>query len=139
MYKKTITYVDFDDVERTEDFYFNLTKSELMEMDFSATGGMEKLIKNVINTQDSKRIMEIFKEIILKSYGEKSLDGKRFVKTRDGHKLADDFAETSAYDTLFMELATNDKAATDFITGIIPKNLSTELNISKNDPKMIIE
>ncbi len=133
MYKKTITYVDFDDVERTEDYYFNLTKSELMEMDFSATGGMEKMIKSVIAAQDSKRIMEIFKEIILKSYGEKSLDGKRFIKVRDGHRLADDFAETGAYDALFMELATNDKSATEFITGIIPQSLAVELNNSKGE------
>lgn len=127
MFKKTITYTDYDDVERTEDYYFNLTKSELMEMDFSATGGMEKMIKSIIAAQDTKRIMEIFKDIILRAYGEKSLDGKRFIKVRDGHKLADDFAETGAYDALFMELATNDKAATEFINGIIPRALAQEL------------
>lgn len=137
MFKKTITYVDFDDVERTEDYYFNLTKSELMEMDFSATGGMEKMIKSIIAAQDAKRIMEIFKDIILKSYGEKSLDGKRFIKTRDGHRLADDFAETGAYDALFMELATDDKAATEFITNIIPQSLAKELNEQKSDLKAL--
>ena len=127
MIKKTITYVDFDDVERTEDHYFNLTKSELMEMDFSATGGMDRMIRNIIDAKDTKRLIELFKDIILKSYGEKSLDGKSFVKVRDGHKLADDFAQTSAYDALFMELATDDKAATEFITGVIPKKLAEDL------------
>lgn len=132
MLKKTITYTDFDDVERTEDFFFNLTKSELMEMDFSATGGMERMIRKIIDAQDTKRIIEVFKDIILKSYGEKSLDGKQFVKVRDGHKLADDFAQTGAYDALFMELATDDKAATEFITGVIPRNIAKELNDSNS-------
>jgi len=132
MYKKTISYTDYDDIERSEDYYFNLSKSELMEMDFSATGGMEKLIRSVIATRDTKRIMEIFKDIILRAYGEKSLDGKRFIKVRDGHRLADDFAETGAFDALFIELATNDKAATEFINGIIPKALADEI-ASKED------
>ena len=132
MYKKTMSYTDYDDVERSEDYYFNLSKSELMEMDFSATGGMEKLIRSVIATRDTKRIMEIFKDIILRAYGEKSLDGKRFIKVRDGHRLADDFAETGAFDALFIELATNDKAATEFINGIIPKALADEI-ASKED------
>lgn len=127
MIKKTITYTDFDDVERTEDFYFNLTKSELMELDLMASGGMARMINNIIAAQDTKRIVEIFKDIILKSYGEKSLDGKHFIKVRDGHRLADDFAQTGAYDALFMELATNDKAATEFINGVIPKSLANEL------------
>lgn len=120
MIKKTITYTDFDDNERTEDFWFNLTKSELMEMDFSQTGGMEKLIQSIVDAQDTKRIIEIFKDIVLKSYGEKTLDGRGFIKVRDGHKLADEFSQTAAYDTLFMELATNDKAAAEFINGVIP-------------------
>ena len=131
MYKKTITYVDFDDIERTEEHYFNLTKSELMEMDFNTTGGMEKMIKNIISTRDTKRIIEIFKEIILKSYGEKSLDGKRFIKTRDGHKLADDFSETAAFDALFMELATNEESASTFINSIIPKSMASEIASAK--------
>lgn len=133
MYKKTITYTDFDDVERTEDFYFNLSKSELMEMDFSATGGMEKLIRSIIAAQDTKRIMEIFKDIILRSYGEKSLDGKRFVKVRDGHRLCDEFAETGAYDALFTELATDSQAATDFISGIIPRSLAKEIENKESE------
>ena len=84
MLKKTITYTDYDGVERTEDFYFNLSKAEIMEMDFSATGGMEKMIKKIVNTKDTKAMIEIFKDIILKSYGEKSSDGRRFIKVLDG-------------------------------------------------------
>ena len=131
MLKKSITYTDFDDVERTEDFFFHLSKSELMEMDFSATGGMNKTIESIINARDTKRLIEIFKDLILKSYGEKSLDGKRCVKIVDGKRLADDFSQTAAYDSLFMELATNTGAATEFILGVIPKELSAE--IQKND------
>lgn len=127
MIKKTLSYTDYDGNERTEDFYFNLNKAELMEMDFSASGGMEKMIKNIVDAQDTKRIIEVFKDIILKSYGEKSVDGKKFIKVRDGHRLAEDFAQTEAYSELFMQLATNDKAATDFINGIIPQSLAAEI------------
>ena len=130
MFKKTIAYTDFDGADRTEECYFNLTKSELMEMDFSAAGGMDTLIKKIIDEKDTKRLIELFKEIILKSYGEKSFDGKSFIKIRDGHRLSDDFAQTAAYDALFMELATDDKAATDFITSIIPKKMADELAAS---------
>lgn len=124
MIKKTITYTDYDGNNRTEDFYFNLSKPELMEMDFSATGGMEKMIKRIVDAQDTKRIIEVFKDIILKSYGEKSADGKRFIKSKE---LAEAFSQTEAYSELFMELATNDKAAADFINGVIPKSLAAEI------------
>lgn len=127
MIKKTLTYTDYDGNERTEDFYFNLSKAELMEMDFSASGGMEKMIKRIVDAQDTKRIIEVFKDIILKSYGEKSADGRRFIKVADGRRLAEDFAQTEAYSELFMELATNDKAATDFINGVIPQSLAAEI------------
>ena len=127
MLKKTITYTDYDGVERTEDFYFNLSKAEIMEMDFSATGGMEKMIKKIVNTKDTKAMIEIFKDIILKSYGEKSSDGRKFIKVLDGRKLSEDFAQTEAYSELFMELATDDKAVAAFINGIIPQNLASEV------------
>lgn len=118
MLKKTITYKDFDGNERTEDFYFNLTKAEVMEMELGVTGGMTQMLQKIIEKQDSKQIIEIFKEIILKSYGEKSPDGKRFVKNQE---LRDAFEQTNAYSELFMELATNADAATAFVNGILPK------------------
>ena len=132
MIKKTITYTDYDGNERTEDFYFNLSKAELMEMDFSATGGMEKMIKRIVEAQDTKRIIEVFKDIILKSYGEKSADGRKFLKVVDGRKLSEEFAQTEAYSELFMELATNDKAATEFINGVIPQSLAAEMAAANN-------
>ena len=122
MLKKTIKYEDFDGNERSEDFYFNLTKAELMEMELSTEGGLEKRIQSIINAQDIPKIVAIFKDLILRSYGEKSLDGKRFIKNDE---IRDAFAQTEAYSELFMELATDEKAASEFVKGIVPKNLPT--------------
>lgn len=135
MYKKTITYSDYDGVERTEDFFFNLSKAEVLELELSWDGGLEKVLRKIVAAQDQKRIIEMFKMIILKSYGEKSLDGKRFMKEdENGHKLANDFAQTEAYSELFMELATNEQSASEFVNGIIPKNIGD--SISKNGAKV---
>ena len=124
MLKKTIEYTDYDGNQRKEDFYFNLTKAELTEMNFSTKGGFEKWIMKIINAQDSKEIIGVFKEIILKSYGEKSLDGRRFIKNDE---LRESFAQTEAYSQLFMELATDDVKAAEFINGIIPAELAAEM------------
>ena len=118
MLKKTMTYVDYDGNQRTEDFYFNLTKAEIMEMDLSASGGLDKLITKIVAEQDGAKIIEIFKKIILGAYGEKSLDGKRFVKSPE---LSEAFSQTEAYSDLFMELATDAEKAAAFINGIVPK------------------
>ena len=118
MLKKTITYTDYDGNERTEDFYFNLTKAECMEMELGTAGGMQKMIEKIIAEKDNKKIVEIFKEIILRSYGEKSPDGKRFRKSKE---ISDDFAATEAYSELFIELASDADAAAKFINGVIPE------------------
>jgi len=121
MFKKTITYTDFDGNERTEDFYFNLTKAEVTEMELSAKGGLVKQLQKIVAEQDSKRIVEIFKDLILKAYGEKSPDGRRFVKNDE---IRDSFSQTGAYSDLFMELATDAELASTFINGIVPSNLN---------------
>lgn len=118
MIKKTIKFVDYDGNEREEDFYFNLTKAELTEMELSTEGGMEQMIRKIISTKDNKKIVEMFKEIILKSYGEKSLDGRRFIKSKE---LTDAFVQTEAYSELFMELATDADAAAAFVNGVVPQ------------------
>ena len=118
MLKKTISYTDYDGNKRTEDFYFNLTKAECMEMELGTTGGMQKMIEKIIAEQDNKKIVEVFKDIILKAYGEKSADGKHFYKSAD---ISAAFASTEAYSELFMELATDSDAASKFITGVIPE------------------
>lgn len=124
MLKKTITYNDFNGVERTEDFYFNLTKAELMEMEMSTTGGLAEMISRIVAAQDAPSIIKIFKDLVLKAYGEKSLDGKRFVKSDE---LSTAFSQTEAYSILFMELATDADAASAFVNGIIPADMSKQL------------
>lgn len=129
MLKKTITYTDYNGVERTEDFYFNLTKAEIMEMEMSASGGLTEVVKKVVAAQDSPAIIKIFKDLILAAYGEKSLDGKSFKKFKpDGTRYSDDFQATEAYSILFMELATDADAASKFMNGIIPADLAKEVN-----------
>lgn len=121
MLKKTITYKDYNGTERTEDFYFNLSQAELIEMEMGVSGGLAEMIKRITAAQDAPAIIKIFKELILKAYGEKSPDGKYFLKEdKDGRPLADGFKQTEAYSKLYMELATDDKAAAAFVNGIIP-------------------
>lgn len=117
MIKKTVTYTDYDGNERTEDFYFHLNKAELMEMQLSTTGGFENKIRQIIAAQDTPELIKIFKELILKSYGVKSPDGKRFIKSEE---LSTEFTQTEAYSILFMELAQNADAAAKFVNGVIP-------------------
>lgn len=122
MLKKTITYTDYNGNERTEDFYFNLTKAECMEMELSTTGGLEDMVKRIVAAQDTPALIKIWKELVLKAYGEKSPDGKLFLKEdENGRPLYNKFKQTEAYSNLFMELSTDDKAAADFVNGIIPK------------------
>ena len=124
MLKKTITYNDYNDVERTEDFYFNLTKAEIMEMEMTTTGGLAEMIQNIVKAQDAPAIIKIFKDLILKAYGEKSLDGKRFMKIdENGHPLSTKFAQTEAFSILFMELATDANAGAAFVNGIMPADM----------------
>lgn len=124
MLKKTISYTDYDGNKREEDFYFNLNKAELAEMELSTTGGIQNYINRIVAAQDTATLVKIFKELILKAYGQKSLDGKRFIKNDE---LRDEFVQTEAYSTLFMELAFDDKAAAAFINGIIPSDLAEKV------------
>lgn len=125
MLKKDITYVDYNGVERTEPKYFNLTKAELMEMEMSTAGGLAEMIQRIVAAQDAPAIIAIFKKLILKAYGEKSPDGKRFIKSE---QLSTEFSQTEAYSQLFMELAMNDKAAAEFINGIVPADMAKKAN-----------
>lgn len=128
MIKKTITYTDYDGVERTEDFYFNLSKAEIAEMELSTAGGLDKTINRIIAEQDGARIIALFKDLVLRSYGKKSDDGRRFIKNQE---LRDDFSQTEAYSELFMELATDSEAAAAFVNGIVP-DMSKEAEKAKN-------
>lgn len=117
MLKKTIKYTDYNGVERTEDFWFNLSKAEIMEMELSTIGGLAESIQKIVKEQDAPAIIKIFKDLILKAYGEKSPDGKRFIKSYD---LSLAFSQSEAYSNLFMELATDADAAAKFVNGIVP-------------------
>lgn len=124
MLKKIITYTDYNGVERTEPFYFNLSKAELMEMELGVTGGMTEMLNKIINAKDGPSLMKTFKEMIMKSYGIKSDDGKRLIKSEE---LSIAFTQTEAYSVLFMELITDDKAAADFVNGVIPNEIQAEV------------
>lgn len=117
MLKETMTYVDYNGVERTEDFYFNLTKAEIMEMEMTTVGGMAEMITKIVNAKDAPAIIKIFKELILKAYGIKSADGRRFIKSEE---ISTEFAQTEAYSQLYMKLATDADAAAKFVNGIVP-------------------
>lgn len=125
MIAKTVKYKDYNGVEREEKYFFNLTKAEVTEMELSVNGGLGESIKQIIAAQDTAQLIKIFKELLLKSYGEKTLDGKRFRKVDDnGVPLSLAFSETEAYSTLFMELATDDDKAAEFVNGIMPSDLN---------------
>lgn len=117
MLKKTITYTDYNGTTRKEDFYFNLTQAEVTELEVSVEGGLVEQINRIVAAQNGKVIIETFKDIILRAYGEKSPDGRRFIKNQE---VRDAFAQTEAYSNLFMELATDAKAASEFVNGIVP-------------------
>lgn len=121
MLKKTISYVDYNGTERKEDFYFNLTKAEIMEMELGTSGGLAEMIQRVVSAQDGPSIIKIFKDLILKAYGEKSPDGKHFYKSEE---ISRNFSQTEAYSQLFMELATNSDEAAKFVNGIIPADMA---------------
>lgn len=131
MLTKKIKYTDYNGVEREEDFLFNLSKAELMEMELGTMGGLADMIKNIVAANDTPQIVKIFKELVLKAYGEKSLDGKRFIKVDEkGNPLSIGFSQTEAYSNLFMELATDAEKAAQFIKGIVPG----DIDISDIDP-----
>ena len=129
MVVEKIKYTDFNGLEREEEFMFNLTEAEITEMELTTDGGLSDSIKKIIAAQDTPQIIKVFKMLLLKSYGEKSADGRRFVKS---DKLSEEFAQTNAYSQLFMKLATDDKAAVAFINGIMPDSMQEK--VAGNNP-----
>lgn len=127
MLKKTIKFTDYEGNEKTREYRFHLSKADLIEMELSTPGGMQNLIDAIVAKEDLRRLTNLIKEIILRSYGELSEDGTLFVKTRNGHRLAEDFQQTEAYSELYMELNTNEEALAEFVNGVIPANLRQEI------------
>lgn len=124
MYTRKVTYTDYDGKERTETLRFNLTKAELAEMRFSVSGGMEQMLQEIIDADDQPKLIKVFKELLLKSYGVKSPDGKRFIKNQE---ITDEFVQSEAYSEMFMLLATNDEVAAEFVKGIIPSSVAEQI------------
>ena len=129
MVVEKIKYTDFNGLEREEDFMFNLTEAEITEMELTTDGGLSDSIKKIIAAQDTPEIIKVFKMLLLKSYGEKSADGRRFVKSE---KLSEEFSQTNAYSQLFMKLATDDKAAVAFINGIMPDSMQEKASVNNS-------
>lgn len=129
MLKKTITYTDYDGVERKEDFYFNLSKAELIMMESSVVGGMKQRLEKIVQSKDEVSIMETFKDLIHRSYGVKSDDGKRFIKSEE---LSTEFEQTEAYSVLVMEILSGADAASNFINAILPKDLMREISVDSS-------
>ena len=140
MIKKTVTYTDFNGNERTEDFYFNLTQVELAELDLGVSGvsgGLLGLLEKIVREKDQRQIVEYFKKIVLMAYGEKSVDGRRFVKSEE---IRNGFAPTEAYSKIFMELAQDADAASAFVNGIMPKEVIEEAKkLANKDAASIAE
>lgn len=120
MIKKTITYTDYNGVERTEEAFFNLNEAEVTELELGVTGGWSEMAKKIIETKDLPSLIKIFKELLFKSYGVKSPDGRRFIKSQE---LSIEFSQTEAYSKLFMELATDDVAAAEFCNQVLPTKI----------------
>lgn len=131
MLKRNITYEDFNGTTVTEVFYFNLSKSELVELELSTKEGFGESLQRIIKAEDNKSLIAEFKRIILGSYGQKSDDGKRFIKN---DTLREEFSQTAAYNALFMELAQNAEAANAFVQGILPADMGKELQAAVATP-----
>ena len=132
MYKKTITYEDYNGEKRTEDFYFNLTQAEVAELQFSIDGGYSEMLTTIVKNKDNAAMLKFFKDLIAKSYGIKSEDGRRFIKKQEN---VDEFMETPAYSALFMEFITDENAMVEFFNKVIPADLAAEVEkVKKENP-----
>lgn len=127
MFKKKITYTDYNGQERTEDFYFNLSKSELIMLESSTPGGYTAMLQRIIDSKDNTQLMKIFTDLIKMSYGVKSDDGKHFIKN---DQVVEDFLNSAAFDQMFTEFFTDENAASNFAKGIIPQEI--DLNRQKS-------
>ena len=130
MYKIREKYEDYDGNERVEEFYFNLTKAEITDMELTTEGGMSAMLNRIIAAKDTSKLIAVFKDLILRSYGQKSPDGRRFIKSDE---LTKEFTETPAYSQIYLRLATDDKAATEFVNNVIPKDLQKEVKAAQGN------
>jgi hypothetical protein len=128
MFKKTIKYTDYNGQEREEEFYFNLSKAEVIEMEVGEAGGYGEMLKRVVAAKDGALIMKTFKELILKSYGIKSPDGKQFMKSEE---ISRAFEQSEAYSEMFVEICTNTEAAIEFVSRVLPVSEEARVEATK--------
>lgn len=136
MLKREIKYMNFNDEEVTETFYFNLTKPELLELEFSYKDGIDGLLKKMLADDDVGDLLDFFKKFILLSYGKKSPDGNRFIKDDE---LTREFTQTNAYAALYMELLESSDKASEFVNGVVPSDLAAQLNTEEMKQKIAKE
>lgn len=129
MIKHTSTYTDFNGVERTEDFYFNLSKNEILQWEYGVENGLTTILDKIVKAKDGPQIIEYFKELILKAYGEKSDDGRRFIKSEE---ISTAFSQTPAFDELYIKLFTDSDFAADFVKGILPEDFGDDYSEALN-------
>jgi hypothetical protein len=128
MLKREIEYEDFNGVKTTDVFYFNISKPELIELEVEYEQGFGKLLEDIVEAKNNKELVKQFKAIVLMAYGQKSEDGKRFIKS---DQLREEFSQTAAYNALFMELATDDNAAVVFLQSVLPKDMVGDIDAAK--------
>ena len=124
MLKKTVTYTDYNGVERTEAFYFHYNEAEILDMEMSTEGGFAERIQKIIDAKDQVSLMQVIKKFVIDAYGVKSEDGKRFIKN---DAVRTEFLESPAYSQIWMELVMDDEIAADFINNVIPSGMKEKL------------
>jgi hypothetical protein len=137
MIKETVKYTDFNGVEKTEEFWFHLSKTEIGMMQMTSEGTFADKLQSMIGAKSMSELAKTFREVVLASYGVKTDDGRGFIKVKNGVKLSEEFEQTAAYDALFMSLLMDEKRAADFINGILPADVQNELAASRNEAKNV--
>lgn len=123
MHIEKIKFTDYNGTEQEREYYFNLNKAEILEMEMSENGGLDKLIERIVSTQDTKELISLFKGFVIKAYGEKSIDGLVFDKSQ---AVKDRFVQSEAYSELFMRLATDAEYAANFVNAVVPQEAIEE-------------
>ena len=124
MIKKTVTYKDYNEVERTESFYFHFNEAEILDMEMSVEGGFAERVQRIVDSKDQSSLLKVIKNFVLDAYGVKSENGKRFIKNDE---VKAEFVECPAYSMIFMELVTNDELAAEFVNGVVPDSMKDRL------------
>lgn len=132
MLRKEVEYKDFDGNDRKDVLWFHLNEVEITEMDIETSGGLVKYMESIIDTKDVNRLITIFKDLLIRSYGERSMDGKHFYKD---DKIRNEFVSSAAYPVLYMEMVSDANKAVEFINGIVPSNIREQMAKIENTPE----